>query len=289
MCFIHKQLCPGRCSAGPSGHLPRSTASWRFRRAWDAPTSSAGSRTTARPWRTAKLWTGWKTSKASRRSRKRHRDRTARVLRKARVFLWMSRLQKVSFGGEYFFLSVFFCPSSNFLFSTLCSVEESGENEKDKVQWLTDRLANSVTDLSRTRQDQTSPNTADKGRWVERESGRGKQISHLLGSKFTLNSYFKVWSENTAPLGHSKPLMTWFIFWLHHHDFSSFLELLKLPSSVPRRSLFVFKLCVWFLARWVKVTVAVGEDNEAGVERQKLATDTEVLTLEQPGRVTGWW
>uniref|UniRef100_UPI0037E9A2A6 zinc fingers and homeoboxes protein 2-like n=1 Tax=Semicossyphus pulcher TaxID=241346 RepID=UPI0037E9A2A6 len=39
--------------------------------------------------------------------------------------------------------------------------------------------------------------------------------------------------------------------------------------------------------RWVKVTVAVGEESEDGVERQKLATDTDVLTLEQPGRVTG--
>ncbi|XP_059194752.1 zinc fingers and homeoboxes protein 2-like isoform X1 [Centropristis striata] len=93
------------------------------------------------------------------------------------------------------------------------AVEEAGENtaaatehsklsDQDKVQWLTDRLARSVTDLSRTRPDQTGSSTADKGRWV-------------------------------------------------------------------------------------KVTVAVGEESEAGVERQRLATDTEVLTLEQPGRVTG--
>lgn len=47
----------------------------------------------------------------------------------------------------------------------------------------------------------------------------------------------------------------------------------------------MFTLCV--LARWVKVTVAVGEESEEGVERQRLATDTDVLTLEQPGRVTG--
>nr|XP_020489977.1 LOW QUALITY PROTEIN: zinc fingers and homeoboxes protein 2 [Labrus bergylta] len=39
--------------------------------------------------------------------------------------------------------------------------------------------------------------------------------------------------------------------------------------------------------RWVKVTVAVGKQSEDGEERQKLATDTDVLTLEQPGRVTG--
>ncbi|XP_010740605.2 zinc fingers and homeoboxes protein 2a isoform X3 [Larimichthys crocea] len=92
-------------------------------------------------------------------------------------------------------------------------VEEAGENtaavtehsklsDKDKVQWLTDRLAHSVTDLSRTKPDQTSSSTDDKGRWV-------------------------------------------------------------------------------------KVTVAVGEESEQGVERQRLATDTDVLTLEQPGRVTG--
>ncbi|KAI3361373.1 hypothetical protein L3Q82_013552 [Scortum barcoo] len=92
-------------------------------------------------------------------------------------------------------------------------VEEAGENiaaatehsklsDQDKVQWLTDRLAHSVTDLSRTRPDQTSSSTADKGRWV-------------------------------------------------------------------------------------KVTVAVGEESEEGVERQRLAPDTDVLTLEQPGRVTG--
>ncbi|XP_051263563.1 zinc fingers and homeoboxes protein 2a [Dicentrarchus labrax] len=91
-------------------------------------------------------------------------------------------------------------------------VEEAGENtaaaehsklsDQDKVQWLTDRLAHSVSDLSRTRPDQTSSSAADKGRWV-------------------------------------------------------------------------------------KVTVAVGEESEGGEERQRLATDTDVLTLEQPGRVTG--
>lgn len=92
-------------------------------------------------------------------------------------------------------------------------VEEAGENaaateehsklsDQDKVQWLTDRLAHSVTDLSRARPDQTSSSTADKGRWV-------------------------------------------------------------------------------------KVTVAVGDESEEAVERQRLATDADILTLEQPGRVTG--
>ncbi|XP_061676467.1 zinc fingers and homeoboxes protein 2-like [Syngnathoides biaculeatus] len=39
--------------------------------------------------------------------------------------------------------------------------------------------------------------------------------------------------------------------------------------------------------RWVQVTVAVGEDSETGLQRQRLAADADVLTLEQPGRVTG--
>ncbi|XP_029307521.1 zinc fingers and homeoboxes protein 2a [Cottoperca gobio] len=82
------------------------------------------------------------------------------------------------------------------------ATEHSKLSDQDKVQWLTDRLAHSVTDLSQTRPDQTSSSTAEKGRWV-------------------------------------------------------------------------------------KVTVAVGEESEAAVERPRLATDTDVLTMEQPGRVTG--
>ncbi|XP_008285136.1 zinc fingers and homeoboxes protein 2a [Stegastes partitus] len=84
----------------------------------------------------------------------------------------------------------------------VAATEQSKQSEQDKVQWLADRLSHRVTDLSRTKQEQTSPNSADKGRWV-------------------------------------------------------------------------------------KVTVAVGEESEGGVERPRLATDTDVLTLEQPGRVTG--
>ncbi|KAM4735957.1 zinc fingers and homeoboxes protein 2a isoform 1-T1 [Anableps anableps] len=38
--------------------------------------------------------------------------------------------------------------------------------------------------------------------------------------------------------------------------------------------------------RWIKVTVAA-EDETEGAERQRLAADTGVLTVEQPGRVTG--
>ncbi|KAM9353033.1 zinc fingers and homeoboxes protein 2a [Symphorus nematophorus] len=86
--------------------------------------------------------------------------------------------------------------------SKAAATEHSKLSNQDKVQWLTDRLAHSVTDLSRTRPDQTGSNAADKGRWV-------------------------------------------------------------------------------------KVTVAVGEESEEAVERQRLATDTDVLTMEQPGRVTG--
>lgn len=103
-------------------------------------------------------------------------------------------------------------PSEGKAVTAAGAVEEAGENtaatehsklsEQDKVQWLTDRLTHGVTDLIRTRPDQTSSGTADKGRWV-------------------------------------------------------------------------------------KVTVAVGEETDGGVERQRLATDSDVLTLEQPGRVTG--
>ena len=54
------------------------------------------------------------------------------------------------------------------------ATEHSKLSDQDKVQWLTDRLAHSVTDLSRARPDQTSSSTADKGRWVEK--GRGADI-----------------------------------------------------------------------------------------------------------------
>lgn len=86
--------------------------------------------------------------------------------------------------------------------NTAATTECSKLSDKDKVQWLTDRLTHSVTDLSRAGPDQNSSAAADKGRWV-------------------------------------------------------------------------------------KVTVAVGEENKEGAEKQKLATDTDVLSLEQPGRVTG--
>lgn len=48
--------------------------------------------------------------------------------------------------------------------------------------------------------------------------------------------------------------------------------------------------------RWVKVALAAGEDGEDAVDAvdavnasdgQKTATDADVLTVEQPGRVTG--
>ncbi|XP_028326871.1 zinc fingers and homeoboxes protein 2a [Gouania willdenowi] len=39
--------------------------------------------------------------------------------------------------------------------------------------------------------------------------------------------------------------------------------------------------------RWVKVTVAVGEESEKAAEKQRIATDTDVLSVEQSGRVTG--
>ncbi|KAM7420305.1 hypothetical protein PAMA_014831 [Pampus argenteus] len=86
--------------------------------------------------------------------------------------------------------------------NTAAATEHSKLSDQNKVDWLTDRLAHSVTDLSCARPDQTSTTAADKGRWV-------------------------------------------------------------------------------------KVTMAVGEESEGGLERQRLATETDVLTLEQPGRVTG--
>lgn len=53
--------------------------------------------------------------------------------------------------------------------SAAAAPEHSKLSDQDKVQWLTDRLAHSVTDQSRTRLDQTSSSPADNGRWVERE------------------------------------------------------------------------------------------------------------------------
>uniref|UniRef100_A0A3Q3EMW1 Zinc fingers and homeoboxes 2a n=1 Tax=Labrus bergylta TaxID=56723 RepID=A0A3Q3EMW1_9LABR len=70
-------------------------------------------------------------------------------------------------------------------------------------------------------------------------------------------------------------VVLFFSFYLYHHRVFS------------RLSVFVLNTCVCLSGRWVKVTVAVGKQSEDGEERQKLATDTDVLTLEQPGRVTG--
>lgn len=52
--------------------------------------------------------------------------------------------------------------------------------DQDKVQWLTDRL---VTDLSRTRPDQNSPNT-DKGRWEKKQLYR----LFIFGMRFVLEN-----------------------------------------------------------------------------------------------------
>ncbi|KAK2844224.1 hypothetical protein Q5P01_010883 [Channa striata] len=46
------------------------------------------------------------------------------------------------------------------------ATEHSKQSDQDKVQWLNDRLAHSVTDPSRTRPDKTSSSAADKG-WVK--------------------------------------------------------------------------------------------------------------------------
>lgn len=44
------------------------------------------------------------------------------------------------------------------------ATEHSKPSDDDKVQRLTDRLADGVTDVSRTRQDQNSSNAPEKGR-----------------------------------------------------------------------------------------------------------------------------
>ncbi|XP_056141677.1 zinc fingers and homeoboxes protein 2a [Lampris incognitus] len=85
---------------------------------------------------------------------------------------------------------------------SLAAAECTKLSNQEIVQWFTNRLSQSVTDMSRTKPDQTSSNTNDKGRWV-------------------------------------------------------------------------------------KVTVAVGKDSDGEVEKSTLASDTDVMALEQPGRVTG--
>jgi len=78
-------------------------------------------------------------------------------------------------------------------------------------------------------------------------------------------------------------------------NYSTLLLLVPLtrfmPFSKSNRNKMLFSLRflegVCFVARWGKVTVAVAEETQAGVERQRLAMDTDILTLEQPGRVTG--
>ncbi|XP_077454356.1 zinc fingers and homeoboxes protein 2a isoform X2 [Stigmatopora argus] len=82
------------------------------------------------------------------------------------------------------------------------SIENSKLSNPETVQWLTEKLTHSVSDLSQARLDQTGSNIPEKGRWVQ-------------------------------------------------------------------------------------VTVAVGEERDGGLQRQKLAADGDVLTLEPPGKVTG--
>lgn len=52
-------------------------------------------------------------------------------------------------------------------------------SDQDKVQWLTDRIAHGVTELIRTRPDQTSP-SAEKGRWVKKKTK--KTTKNLVSS-----------------------------------------------------------------------------------------------------------
>lgn len=136
-----------------------------------------------------------------------------------------------------------FCPSLAAVVEasaeTTAATEPSKLSALDKVQQLTDRITQSVTDLSRTRPDQTGPGGADKGRWVRSWSS----LNTFLCILFLLALSFQV---------------CWCL------------------------------ICACFLTRWVKVTVAVGEETE-GVQGQRRTTDADVISLEQTGRVTGWW
>lgn len=87
--------------------------------------------------------------------------------------------------------------------TTADAVEEAGENtaavtehsklsDKDKVQWLTDRLAHSVTDLSRTKPDQTSSSTDDKGRWVERLKNRSFDVLFIFRCEICVRNTKKI-------------------------------------------------------------------------------------------------
>lgn len=72
------------------------------------------------------------------------------------------------------FQGVFFFIHNSFISVELASgnapttKEHLKASEQDKVQWLNERLVNSVMDLSRGKAEQNSPVVADKGRWVER-------------------------------------------------------------------------------------------------------------------------
>lgn len=46
------------------------------------------------------------------------------------------------------------------------TTEHSKQSVQDKVQWLTERLDLSVTDLSQSRPDKASDNAVDNARWV---------------------------------------------------------------------------------------------------------------------------
>lgn len=97
--------------------------------------------------------------------------------------------------------------------------EHSKASEQDKVQWLNERLAHSVMDLSRAKAEQNSP-AADKGRWVQRQETELESSIYIAVSDLCYRnvgggekkirwpqqyprSYFKsyFWSKNTAAYG----------------------------------------------------------------------------------------
>lgn len=65
--------------------------------------------------------------------------------------------------------------------NALATREHSKASEQDKVQWLNERLAHSVMDLSRAKAEQNSP-AADKGRWVRRQKAELESYIYIAVS-----------------------------------------------------------------------------------------------------------
>lgn len=51
--------------------------------------------------------------------------------------------------------------------------------------------------------------------------------------------------------------------------------------------LFIPPVCVCVFARWVNATAGVADDGKEAADRRRTATDNDVRSAEQPGKVTG--